>query len=115
MTVNLKNPQLLFQRVLSWSYHMNGSAFVVAGYCLCNTGKNIYYFFILSISLITTVFTQLLNPTLNYKLGSLKKDPGYYKDETDNSDCIIISNINIPKNEWDSYETSWDFKQYTLM
>lgn len=65
--------------------------------------------------MITTVFTQLLNPTLNYKLGSLKKDPGYYKDETDNSDCIIISNINIPKNEWDSYETSWDFKQYTLM
>ena len=65
------------------------------------------------------VFNQLLqiiNPTLNYQAGNVAQIP--IKPIT-NYDDLIISIVNkcilISKNDWDSFETSWDFKINPLL
>lgn len=59
---------------------------------------------------LTKEFISILNPTLNYQVGDVQKLP--ILEEAFNK--IIIDEdyiINIAKNDWDSYETSWDFSE----
>ena len=58
---------------------------------------------------------SFLSPTLDFNQGALAKIPILI--ELDAKDQIErISNINIMvcKEEWDSFETSWDFQRHPL-
>ena len=52
-----------------------------------------------------------INPTLNYSSGVIQKSPVPPPIENDiGRKCVELS-----KTDWDSFETSWDFKQYPLV
>src|SRR5699024_6108445 len=52
-----------------------------------------------------------INPTLNYSSGVIQKSPVPPPIENDiGRKCVELS-----KTDWDSFETSWDFKQHPLV
>ena len=64
----------------------------------------------------STVFHYLVNflsPTMNYNSGIVAQVPckGYDSATT----ALSEENISISKRDWDSYETSWDFKRNPLV
>lgn len=57
-----------------------------------------------------------LSPTLNFEVGQLQNSPIIYdeeKEESINND--VEKAIDIEKSDWDSFETSWDFKHHPLV
>lgn len=56
---------------------------------------------------------SLLNPTLNVTPIIVKKLP--YVISKDTIDVIVNNNISYSKIDWDSFETSWDFKLHPLV
>ena len=53
-------------------------------------------------------------PTLNYEVGQVAGVP-IIVDTTENVKKFVIKNIDISKQEWDSFEESWDFKKHPLI
>lgn len=51
-------------------------------------------------------------PTLDFKFGTIQKLP--YKPDSRTSDYAKCC-VNLSKDDWDSYETSWDFKRNPLV
>lgn len=126
MNVRLKSRDYYFKKCYSWSkissgniafrYYPSGFAFDVAGCCVFNAGKYFLYFLGLSNSIITTMLAQFLSPTLNYELDHLKKIPVVIEEaKIDIIDNIVGLNIKTSQTDWDSYETSWDFKRHPLV
>ncbi len=58
--------------------------------------------------------SKLLNPTMHFKLGDFSKLP-YWEAEKSVVEQFAMSNIKISANDWDSYETSWDFQRHPLI
>ena len=58
----------------------------------------------------------VLNPTMSFQIGNIKALPFVYDSsissdiETNVEKCITLA-----KEDWDSYETSWDFKRHPLL
>lgn len=65
---------------------------------------------------IGNIFLKIINPTLNYQIGDVSKLPFIFhreiNEQTKNrvSKCIFTTN-----QDWDSYETSWDFTSLPLL
>ena len=59
---------------------------------------------------------KIISPTLNYQVRDIFSIP-VYPEVLSNSciDTLVENNISIARLEWDSYETSWDFKRHPLV
>ncbi len=61
-------------------------------------------------------FLQVQNPTLNFQVGNLANIPVCIRYEKKSIiDIIVKENILISRADWDSFETSWDFRMHPLM
>ena len=61
---------------------------------------------------------QLINPTLHYQIGDIKKMPIIFSKNKiikNTINNLVQQNISISKEEWDSRETSWDFEKLFLI
>ena len=59
---------------------------------------------------------SILNPTLNMQTKDIKCLPIIYLSEyTLLVNRMVQENITISKTDWDSFETSWDFKRHPLI
>lgn len=68
-------------------------------------------------SKVVEVILALISPTINYTPSDMKKIP-FIGAETDVEKVVITDSTNsvsISKEDWDSYETSWDFKRNPLV
>lgn len=67
-------------------------------------------------SSIGTLISSFLSPTLTFEVGQLSKYP-YISDahSKDRIESIVDSSIKQSKADWDSQETSWDFKRNPLV
>ena len=63
---------------------------------------------------IVDLLAQLLNPTLHFKLGNFNSLPALIRC-TDEQSALGKNCVNNSKEDWDSYETSWDFKRNPLV
>lgn len=78
--------------------------------------KNMHYCLGFFNSIVAHQFFKLLNPTITLQVKDVKNTPLIIKEE--NSEEINIlskNNIAMSKSDWDSYETSWDFKRNPLV
>jgi len=68
-------------------------------------------------SIVTYHITKMLNPTMSLQLGDVKSIPFQYNEilQLDSLTKYVKENINISKRDWDSFETSWDFKKHPLL
>ena len=59
-------------------------------------------------------YLSMISPTLNLQVGDVKKIPLIIK-EKESVLNIIKKNLLLSQYDWDSYETSWDFKYHPLI
>lgn len=78
-----------------------------------------YYLFFLSFlnSKIIENLMRILNPTLNFLVGDLLRLPVIIpkQDKLKKINTLANKCIQLSKTDWDSFETSWDFKKHPLL
>lgn len=61
-------------------------------------------------------YAMLLSPTINFQSGDISKVPLIInRAEKAIVDDLVQANIQNSKSDWDSFETSWDFKKHPLI
>ena len=68
-------------------------------------------------SSINIELLELINPTINIMPEDIRNLPYQYPstDKCDEVENLANSNIQISKEDWDAFETSWDFKKHPLI
>ena len=119
---NLRNKNYYFERGITWStitsgkssfrYFNNGYLFDNGGSCLFAREHLLYIQALLN----SVVCDELMKiqPTLNNQPGTIGSLPLRIESE-DFIVKIAKANIELAKNDWDSFETSWDFKRHQLV
>ena len=112
-----------FQAGITWSFISSnnfgvrftppGFAFDVAGSSMFFDGNILKYITGLLCSCLGTFFMSIQNPTLNFQVGNLKNVPVIIKSQ-DLIEAKVNDCIDLAKYDWDSYETSWDFKRHPM-
>lgn len=79
--------------------------------------SNIYYYLGFLGTKIAYIILNIFNPTINYQVGDIAKIPIIFgnTDQKEKIEAIVKSNIGMSKKDWDSFETSWDFKCHPLI
>ena len=122
----IQNTQFYFKEGMTWSalassgfsvrWQEEGALFGSGGYCAFTSEKNQKYILALMNSKATGAFIQFVSPTLNFEVGHIKTIPVVIDaDKHEKVDLIVTNNIEISKEDWDSFETSWDFKTHPLV
>lgn len=126
-SVRLKSQEYYFKDSITWSalastnfgarYCKEGCLFDVAGSCIFPPKDMQKYVLALLNSKISNYNLYLLNPTLNFQISDIRNLPLIYPNEClkNKIDNIVTNNISISKDDWDSFETSWDFKIHPLL
>lgn len=119
----LRDSKYYFRECLTWT-EVSSKAFSIRfvpkgvlfgnGGPTCFINDNIKYFLALLNSKFSSEILKILAPTINFGPEQVKKIPckiEFVNKITELSDINLI----ISKNEWDSFETSWDFKAHPLL
>ena len=79
--------------------------------------KNYLYISGLLNTKIAATILKIINPTINNGPGSIEKIPVIIGDinTIDIVNRLVKENIQISNNDWDSYESSWDFSKHPLV
>ena len=120
------NKDTYFRKCISWSkvtsgglamrFFEEGFVYDVAGCSAFTNDKYIYYLLAFYNLKVKGPLVASLSPTLNFEVGQLQNSPIIYdeeKEESINND--VEKAIDIEKSDWDSFETSWDFKRHPLV
>lgn len=90
--------------------------FDMAGPCICGLGSSENWTLGFLNCSITADVLSMLNPTLNMQARDIKALPMLISAEYKPAiNSLVDSNVSISKNDWDSFETSWDFKRNPLV
>ena len=123
---NLRSPQLYFKESLTWNalssadtcfrYSIYKGAFDSAGSSMFPVKEDILFYLALMNSVVIQYLLKIINPTLNYGAGSISLIPildcsAHYSDIKQ----ISLLNFKNSRTDWDSFETSWDFKKHPLV
>lgn len=117
-----QNMEWFFKQGLSWckitssSFSMRfipqGFLFDVAGCTLFVDEKDIYYVLGYMNSKVNDYILGLISPTLNYEVGHVGSLPIVFSDiYRDEVEALVRENIRLCKEDWDSYENSWDYQR----
>jgi type II restriction/modification system DNA methylase subunit YeeA len=117
--------QFYFKKGITWTLisssnfgvrcYGEGMLFDVSSHSLfCEEKMYLYYAGFMNTKLCYQ-FLQLLNPTMNFSSGVIAKLPVKIPDNNKFCESYVIENIQIAKDDWDSFETSWDFKKHPLI
>lgn len=117
------NTHLYFQSGVTWSVISSGSISFRAtneNAMISNAAGGIFGFvseqerdtFMAALNTkIWSLIFSTINPTLNYSSGVIQKAPLPILPNTN----LGVECVKLSKNDWDSYETSWDFKRHPLL
>ena len=118
------NRDKYFNKSVTWSkissgniafrFKDNGFIFDVAGTSIFGNDDTLLKLIGFLNSNVSLEMLNCLSPTLNYEVGHICSIP-ILDFNDDNIEKIVLENINISKEDWDSFEISWDFKQHPLL
>ena len=101
---------------IAFRYKPKGFIFDVAGTSIFGNKKILDNIMSFLNSKVALSILACLSPTLNYEVGHISSIP--IKEEVLNSNSayeIVNQNKDISKDDWDSFETSWDFTEHPLV
>ena len=75
--------------------------------------KEMYFLAFLN-SCVTQLYLNAINATMHYLVGNISALPIVYQ-ENETIDILANTNVSLSRTDWDSYETSWDFKRHPLV
>ncbi|MEG2017568.1 MAG: BREX-1 system adenine-specific DNA-methyltransferase PglX [Clostridium sp.] len=125
----IKNEEFYFKSGLTYTfisedmgvrYSPDGFIFDVAGSSIFFYDKGIEKLMLAFLcSKVSNMFMDMMNPTFNIQVGDLKNiplSPGIFEDKViEEVDLLVEENIKISEEEWDSFETSWNFKAHPFI
>ena len=123
----ISNEQFYFKKGLTWS-GVGARVFGVRSYpdgMIFDSGANsffvkdetdyLYFTGLLNCTIMNDVI-NIINPTINTGCGVIAQLPAIkYEPYKKNIEGKVESCINISRNDWDSFETSWDFRHHPLL
>ena len=122
-----RSQRYMFQPQITWSKISSGSAafrfkeaghmFDVAGLCLFpDAAVDRFRLMAFCNSSVAGEFLAFLCPTLNFEVGSVTSMPLDKSVIGNQGISELASNcVGLSKSDWDSFETSWDFKRHPLL
>ena len=123
-TKRIANIPFYFHHGLSWStissglfslrYVPDGFIFETKGAMCFVPDKDMNYVLGLYNTKVIQLFLSVVSPTLDYHEGPLGRTPILIKNNKD-IDWIVDECVHDSKDDWDSFETSWDFKVHPLV
>lgn len=123
----IKSMSEYFKSCISWSkissgsiafrYYPNGFIFDVAGCCIFYEDRQImFYDFGFLNSSVSKSILEVVSPTLNYEAGHIASLPIIREaNQILKVNRLVENNIEIARCDWNSFETSWDFKEHPLI
>lgn len=88
----------------------------IAGMSFYCAGDNLFYLMALCNSPVANAVLKLIAPTINYQAGDIGRIPVVIDTEKKTTvDNKTKESIELAMNDWDSFETSWDFKKHPLV
>ncbi|WP_395164966.1 BREX-1 system adenine-specific DNA-methyltransferase PglX [Limosilactobacillus fermentum] len=124
----VKNTDYYFREAITWSkvtlglfnvrYRTIGSIFDTGGNeAFSRQGADLHFFMGLLNSKIGGYALSFINPTINMLTEDIKKVPIIITNEPVRESAAILAKMNtkIGKDEWDSFEVSWNFKLHPLI
>lgn len=102
---------------ISFRYYPKGFMFDVAGLSLfVKEEYKQFEKYIMGFlnSNVSQHYLRAMSPTLNYETGQISNLP-IVLDDSNSVKEIVVENIEICKEEWDSFEESWNFKKHPLI
>ena len=118
--------EFFFRKSVTWSKTTAGpisarinnanTTFNTAGCCLF-AEKNEMYALATMNSKVSTLIMSFLCPSLSYAPGDVAKLPILSCNNGQNQNVCSLAEkcVSISKEDWDSFETSWDFKKHPLL
>ncbi|MFV4964695.1 BREX-1 system adenine-specific DNA-methyltransferase PglX [Lactobacillus delbrueckii subsp. allosunkii] len=85
----------------------------IAGMSVYTDEENIVRLMGLLNSKVALEILNFITPTMNFQAGDIARIPIINIPNMETK--IVRQAINISKNDWDSFETSWDFRQHPLI
>jgi len=118
------NRNLYFHHGLTWStiasgpfamrYVPDGFIFETKGSMCFADDSILLYLLGLYNSKVIQLFLSVVSPTLDYHEGPLGKTPVVIE-KNERIDVLVKRNVEIAEADWNSFETSWDFKYHPLL
>lgn len=123
---HLPSRHLYFKPMLTWSkvssgvvafrFRPKGSLFDVAGTSIFGDEKTLRYLQGACNSSVIMQVASMLSPTLNFEVGQIATYPIIQNENLEPSvNATVDSCRELSKEDWDSFETSWDFKRHPLV
>lgn len=123
---HLPSRSFYFQKAITWGlitsggfsirYRESGSVHDVAGMsAFCDDTKLLNYIFGLMSTPIANYIFKILNPTINLQAGDFKNFPVIIEDNQSEVIKLVKENVRLSKDDWNSFETAWDFKHHGLI
>lgn len=120
-----QNTQFYFNESASWSkissgpisfrYKPSGFIFDVAGTSIFSeNNKQLIYILGLCNSNVIMNVLKAMSPTLNYEVGQIATLPFMMANEYE-VNIFTNDSVRLSKEDWDSFETSWDFMKHPLV
>ncbi|MGU8151859.1 BREX-1 system adenine-specific DNA-methyltransferase PglX [Clostridium perfringens] len=123
------NLEFIFKKGITWTFISSskfGARYFKDGYLCDSVGSGLYpineedidLLIALLCSKLADVFLNILNPTISYQPGNIGSIPFIDTrtfEERKNINIQSFKCIEISKNDWDSFETSWDFERHPLL
>ena len=121
----IKSKEYYFKESITWTfissssfgvrYSRPGAIFDVAGSSLF-VNNNIYYILGFLCTKLVEIYNNIMNPTMNMQSSNVSQLPLIFDENKKNIiEDLAKDNISISKSDWDSFETSWDFKKHPLL
>lgn len=119
-TSNLLNEKYWYQKGISYTdittrgssfrYLPTGCLFDKSGPTI-NYVKSLYYVLAILNSKVSNYYLEVLNPTIHVQIKDIKNIPIIFdKEKSEYIKKIEKANVNISKEDWDSFETSLEFR-----
>ena len=120
-----QNKEFYFKEGMTWStiatklsmrYSPEGRLFETKGsVCFANKKEDLFYLLGLMNTPIVAMVLSVLSPTLDYHEGPVGRIPVIIDEEKrDEINEIVKMNIQLCKDDWDSYSYSYDFTKHPL-
>lgn len=120
----IQNIETLCMEGISWSDIAStrfGCRYLPQGFICDVKGSSMYpaeelrnYILAFLNSCVSIYYLQILNPTTTFQVGNIGSLPFIFE-QVNRINFVTDINIRLSEIDWDSYETSWDFKKHPLV
>lgn len=102
--------------LLSFRYKSFGHIYDVAGTSIFANHNILLVLLAFCNSIVAMAIAKILSPTINYEVGHISNFPIIFSEiYQKNIINFSLKQIKFSKSDWDSFETSWDFKEHPLV